>query len=141
MIDILPFSAKHLDNFKPRKINPPDILDMISESNSPRITIVDGEETLAVIGSTYLYDGVSEIWTVTAEDDLLLKNIKEYLRILRIAIPNYMERGNLRRLQITIPTSFPTAKRWGEALGFTCEGVLKNYGWDNKDYYMFARYS
>lgn len=140
MIEIREFQENDLKQIAARDIFGPDVVKTLLTNTDPKTTICHGDKILSIIGATFLFKNVVEFWTVTSDIDTLRPYLKEYIRALRIAIPVYMEKMNLKRAHITVPDTFPTAKKWGHALGFTLEGVLKNYGWDNQDYYMFARY-
>lgn len=140
MIDIRPFKLTDVDNFKYRDIYGPGMDLLLKYNQDPKVTICVGDTVLAIIGVTPMFRNMVEFWTVTAQYDVLKPYIKEYIRILRLAIQDYMEREDLKRAQIIVPSSFDTARKWGPALGFSYEGTLKNYGWDCRDYFMFARY-
>lgn len=46
----------------------------------------------------------------------------------------------LRRLQMIVQVSFPSAVRFAEWLQFEKEGVLRHYGGTNEDHLMMARF-
>jgi len=46
---------------------------------------------------------------------------------------------NLHRLQITVRCADLRAVRWGLALGFEIEGLMKKYGADGSDFFMMSR--
>mgnify|MGYP003671506105 CR=1 FL=1 len=46
---------------------------------------------------------------------------------------------NLRRLQIVVDVNREKAVQWADFLGFKREGVMKRYGPEGHDYYMYAR--
>lgn len=140
MIDVKPFEESDLKDFSPRGIYSNEVGQIILNNKDPKMTITANGKVLSIVGATHIFDAVAEIWTVTVSEEELRPHIKEYVRMLRIAIDSYMERSRLRRLQIVVPSTFPTAKKWGKILGFELEGTLKNFGWDCTDYYMFARY-
>lgn len=97
--------------------------------------IVDGE--IVGIGGVVIYwKGVAEGWII------LSGKVKEFKVETIMCIDRIMEQmildNGLRRLQVTVRTDFPQAKKLVEALGFECEGLMKKYSPDGTDVWMYA---
>lgn len=101
-------------------------------------TVLDKDNVpLAIFGDNQINPKVVQLWAVISEDikrypiafhKLVLRSLSEYLI-------NSLE----HRLQMTVREDFPAAIKWAKALGFHCEGRLKQYGVDGSDYLLFAR--
>ena len=48
-------------------------------------------------------------------------------------------RHGLWRIEAVVRADFPAGRRWVEALGFACEGLMRAYGPDRSDCYLYAR--
>jgi hypothetical protein len=92
---------------------------------------------VACFGSVRIWDGVEEMWLLMEERG------REYRKTLTRAAINYRDfrviAGNLHRIQITVRCEDMRAVRWGIAIGFTIDGMMKAYGPDGSDYYLMSR--
>jgi len=89
-------------------------------------------------GVNKLWPGVAEGWMLTTDHVAtapvsLTRGAYRYFNLIATEMV-------LKRLQLTVNTQNDLAVRWADALQFTPEGLLKNYGPDGADYRMYARY-
>ena len=89
-------------------------------------------------GVNKLWPGVGEGWMLTTNQVAtapvsLTRGAYRYFNLIATDMV-------LRRLQLTVNVENDLAVRWADALQFTPEGLLKNYGPDGANYRMYARY-
>lgn len=94
-------------------------------------------EPVASFGTTYLWDGVGEMWSVIGDvartkPIAMTKIGLSFADISEIAL-------RLHRLQITVKTSDKRAINWARAIGFISEGTMSKYSMDKQDYDMMVR--
>lgn len=95
------------------------------------------EQPVACFGTTLLWDGVGEMWSVIGE----LARAKP-LATTRVGL-SFADISwialRLHRLQITVKTSDNRAKKWARAIGFISECTMKSYSQDKEDYDLMVR--
>jgi len=104
--------------------------------------IVEGEGIACSWGFVPIWPGLVECWLITST--IVEKSFGYKRRVLSVGkhIIDEIEIGlQAHRLQMTINPRFLYAIRYAKALNFTQESVLKAYGPDGSDYFMFARIS
>jgi hypothetical protein len=141
----LPFQPEHFDKLK---TNQKEVL-ALSKGVKVR-TMINAQAQLGVAITAFLYgvpvsifgcvmcwDGVGEMWMIN--DDRIrtvpIAMTKSALRMCDI-FEIYL---HLHRLQITVRKDDRRAVRWAHRLGFVTEGLMKNYGPDESDFYLMAR--
>ena len=55
------------------------------------------------------------------------------------AVRKFVKESRYDRLEMTIDSTFPEAKRWAEMLGFKMEGLMHHYYPNGADAYLYAR--
>jgi hypothetical protein len=96
------------------------------------------DNEIIVIGGIYrMWEGVGEAFSVMS------KNAYKYPKALFSAFARNIETGitagKYRRLQATVKADFGAGIRFLERLGFEREGLMRSWGLDGSDYYMYAR--
>ena len=92
---------------------------------------------IAAGGICYLWDGVAEGWVLASRDIFkypifCAKTIKRRTDLLA-------KNNKLKRIQTAVKADSDTAIRFAEWLGFKREGLMKNYGPDGADHYLYAK--
>ena len=104
----------------------------------PAFSVFSDDWLLIVIGGVAIIsEGVGVAWTVPSiyVDDYKVsfhKAVKDYLEKI-------IESNNLHRVQCYVHKDFVVSQRWVKRLGFYREGLLKQFGSDKADYYIYAR--
>lgn len=92
---------------------------------------------VACFGSVHIWNGVEEMWLLIEERG------RKFSKSLTRAAMAYRDfrviSGNLHRIQITVRCEDMRAVRWGTAIGFTIDGMMKAYGPDGSDHYLMSR--
>jgi hypothetical protein len=95
----------------------------------------DGEQIVCIMGIVKINDQTCEVFTVFDEcATQYTRQILEYTR----GFLAYLNTCFVR-IQAVVRSDWPRSRRWVERLGFVCEGVMRSFGPDGKDYCMYAR--
>jgi hypothetical protein len=112
------------------------MLEMQANSGHAITAILHGRP-VACFGSVKIWTGVEEMWCFLEE------RARKYPLVLTKAAIDYRDfrvlSASLHRLQITVRCKDKRAVRWGQAIGFEIEGLMKKYGPDQADFYMMSR--
>lgn len=94
---------------------------------------------VAVFGFILMWAGVAEIWFMPTKDALKFK-VEAYFCIKK-KLDEKIKEHNLRRVQATVRTDYPRAKKMIERLGFKNEtpDAMKEFCPDKCDAYLYAR--
>jgi len=94
-------------------------------------------EPVAVFGSSLLWSGVAEMWSVIG-NTARTKPIA--MTKIGIAFADISEIAmGLHRLQITVKTSDNRAINWARAIGFISECTMSQYSEDKQDFNLMVR--
>lgn len=130
---IVAFKHHHLEELQLG----PDQGDKPHEILTDAVTFIFQEKPIAIIGWGLLLPGVLQVWS------LLSPGIKEtplsFHRSVLLLISHAFEKYELRRMQMSVRCGFTEAWNWAKALGFECEGVMRNYGIDGSPCWLFSR--
>ena len=143
---IIPFHISHLDRIE---LNDHDHK-VLSQFDNYReymmafanygvaYTAVGDDMFYAFFGVFPLWDGVAEAWLMPSRH-INRKTIAMHRASLRF-FEYYAQKNSLKRLQFTVHSLNVRAVTWAERCYFNREGILKQYGPDGLDHYMYARY-
>ena len=94
--------------------------------------------TLIASGGLFkIWDGMAEAWFIPSE--LIKPHRRQVVKQLRDHIDQLSVENDYRRLQATSRSDFSAGQRFLEFLGFEREGLLRKYGPDGADHYLYAR--
>jgi len=94
---------------------------------------------IIIFGCIKLWPGVCELWMLT--DTAITSVVRPFWTSAPRLIDILMDELSIVRAQCTVCARNPPAIRFIKALGFVEEGLLKCYGPDGSDFYMFGRLS
>ena len=143
---IIPFHISHLDRIE---LNDHDnkVLSQFPDYREYMIafteygvayTAVGDDIFYAMFGVFPLWRGVAEAWLMPSRH-INRKTIAMHRASLRF-FEHYAHKNSLVRLQFTVHSHNSRAVTWAERCYFNREGILKNYGPDGLDHFMYARY-
>lgn len=92
---------------------------------------------VAIIGVVIVNKATAEVWSITSEE--VKKHPIEFQRNVTALLEAYKNVAKIKRLQITVRSDFNEGTRWAESLGFVKEGLMKKYGSDGHDHYLYGR--
>ena len=144
-IEIVPFTGEHAKQILELGMN--DVaLELKPEHRKYVVDVEDvgmsftgllNNKPIAAGGICYLWDGVAEGWVLASRDIFkypifCAKTIKRRTDLLA-------KNNKLKRIQTAVKADSDTAIRFAEWLGFKREGLMKNYGPDGADHYLYAK--
>ncbi len=135
MIRIRPFVINDLNRVTPRPIYPKGIKEEFAKSvhGNPSYTLYDSvTDTFCPVRL-----GVCHI-NMICDNDFVIKK-KEFILTLRDGIVHFMNQLKLRRVHTTIRADFPTAEKWIKILGFEKEGLMRKFGPEGEDHFLFSK--
>ena len=144
-ITYMPFHPAHLEMIDPAefgRVSAAQLRElkelMIAQAqNGTAITAYLHGKPMACFGFLPIWTGVAEMWLLIEERGR--KYGKSLTRAALVVRDYAVLSNNLHRLQITVRCSDIRAVRWAQAIGFEQEAVLRRYGPDQSDFYIFAR--
>ena len=93
---------------------------------------------LIASGGIYpIWPGFGEAWFLSS--DMVVKHKRPVIVQLKKHIDALSKEHEYHRIQATAREDFTVGQRFLEFLGFEREGLLRNYGPDKSDHYMYAR--
>jgi len=95
------------------------------------------DKVIAAAGMKRIWGNVAEGWFIAKNDVwnypiTIAKAVKQNIDYLATS-------NNIKRLQTAVRADFEIGIKFAKWLGFTNEGLMKNYGFDDTDHYRFAR--
>ena len=101
------------------------------------LTAIGDEDVYAMFGLWELWPGVGEAWLIPSA-----KIDRKTIAMHRAALRFFEHAANkmqIKRLQFTVCTLNVRADRWAQRCYFEREGLLRRYGPDGSDYWMYSR--
>lgn len=100
--------------------------------------LFDDGRPVAILGWQVINEKTADIWTITGKD--ITEHFFGYCKASKqIFQHNWELNQHLRRAQITCRADQPWAERWATFLGFEKEALMRAYGPEAKDYFLFAK--
>lgn len=133
-IQLVHYAPEHLSQIK---------LKAVYEGEAPRgdvagaLTFMHEGKPIAIFGGSFVSRGVFRVWGLISED---VKKIPlTFHKAVKLTIQHWAERLNLHRVEMSVMVGFMEGWKWAVSLGFACEGVMRQYGPQRGDYWLFAR--
>ena len=144
-ITYMPFHPAHLEMIDPAEFGRMTAaqlrewkeLIIAQAQNGTAITAYLHGKPMACFGFLPIWTGVAEMWLLIEERGR--KYGKSLTRAALVVRDYAVLSNNLHRIQITVRSADIRAMRWAQAIGFEQEAVLRRYGPDQSDFYIFAR--
>lgn len=135
MIQVIPFKPEHLDQI--------ELKENFNRSDCPQtvmntaFTFTRDGHILAIIGGFPFVPGVIHFWA------FLSKHIRKYpldfqKEVLKM-LDWYETNEKPRRIQFEVRADYDMGCRWAESLGMQREGLMRKWGPDGSDHYLYAR--
>lgn len=129
---LVPITYEHL-----HRLGIPDSMAEAMVQVGAGFTLLDGEEIVAAGGVITKWPGMGELWLhVVGELD---GKVLPFCRTIRKMIERIRERGHFFRLQMNVETDRADYVKFAEFLKFQREGLMRKYGADKKDHWLYAR--
>ena len=142
---IIPFKKDHLDKLD---IRLPGLVGMeidrayeeipkYGEAGPAFSAFTDDGLLIVIAGVGIIWDGVGVAWTLPSvyADDYKVG----FYKAIKSHLDKIIEANNLHRVQCFVHKDYVISQKWVEHMGFEREGLLRKYGSDKADYYIYAR--
>jgi len=144
-MQLVPFVTEHLvdlaeaDTGNPGRQMMGDWKSMADRSIRPELSWsgVHNGHLVGAGGIIPIWDGVAECWLVGGWR--LGSHKVSAVRALTVTLARLVKEQQLRRLQAIVRADWDQAVRFVEFLRFEREGLLRGYGPDGSDHYVYAR--
>lgn len=134
MLNIVRYEPEHLKAIELRECH---LGERPAEIPGPAVTFLDQGAPVAILGWVFITDRVVQVWALLS-DGITRKRLS-FHRAVRNLIEFGFERNNLQRMQFSVKVGYMAGWHWARSLGFTCEGIMRRYGADGADCWLFAR--
>jgi len=134
------FETSHLDEIKPSQwfSNYYDSIKTLASNNKVIVyTFMLEDKPACIVGAYKIHDGVSQVFSIMS--DLIKVNVFDFTRQFKLLVHNYTKVSESHRLQFYVKKDFKEACRFAEFLGFNEEGLMRKFGPDKQDFYLYAR--
>jgi hypothetical protein len=101
-----------------------------------RTVLLDGKP-VAIVGLTLLWTGVAEAWSLLSHD-IQIKPVS-FHKTVQTLLKEMEDIHQLFRVQATVRSDYRTGIRWLMGLGFELEALMKKYGPEHEDHFLYAR--
>lgn len=134
MITVIDYRPEHLETIKAKPCHEHEMPKTIC---TRAVTLMNGETPLAIIGSFIFVPGVMHVWAIVSQE--VRKTPIDFFRSCIELLDYYEKKDKPRRIQIDIKDGCPELEKWATKIGFKREGLMKAFGADGSDYWMFGR--
>lgn len=133
-IRIVPFEPTHLAEIDIKACHLGEKVESIS---TPAITFLLGGEPISIFGGLQICPGNLQIWGLCSEK--VRARPIAFFKALKLMLDFYATEKKMHRIQMSVIESYREGQRFAEALGFSYEGTMTNYGPDGSNYFLYAR--
>lgn len=135
-IKVMPFEPIHLEQMTLKECHDGEAR---TNTQQTAFTFVLDEKPIAVIGWNHLSPRVLQAWGYLSED-VKKKPISFHKAVKNLILFGFFK-TKVQRIQISVRCDYTEGYNWARALGFECEAVMRHYGPNRSDYFLFARYA
>jgi len=107
------------------------------EQDDLAFTGMVNDKPVFAAGMKMIWGQVAEGWVIASND--MWKYPLGVARAIRKDFARVAKEHNIKRVQTAIRKDFAQGKRFAEWLGLENEGLMKKFGFDGSDQYMYAR--
>jgi hypothetical protein len=95
------------------------------------------DKPIFAAGMKMIWGQVAEGWVIASSD--MWKYPLGVAKAIKKDFARVAKEHNIKRVQTAIRKDFAQGKRFAEWLGLENEGLMKKFGFDGSDQYMYAR--
>ena len=107
------------------------------EQDDLAFTGMVNDKPVFAAGMKMIWGQVAEGWVIASND--MWKYPLGVARAIRKDFARVAKEHNIKRVQTAIRKDFAQGKRFAEWLGLENEGLMRKFGFDGSDQYMYAR--
>lgn len=143
MIKNRPFKPGDFTSIIPKEVYKDDVdaLKRCEDTATTGLTFAQtftiDEKPVGIIGVTVLRAHIAELWGFLSEDvkKYPLAFHKQCIELLN----KYFAELNVPRFQCYVMSEYLEGNRWMKLMGFQREGLLRKFGADGKDYFVWSK--
>lgn len=109
----------------------------VPEHIEDKLTFECGSEVIAVLAGYKPSHGVYEVFALISEATSRMP-LEFHKKVLGLMDRWYHDR-NVHRIQMSVRLGSEQEERWAKSLGFKREGLMRKYGPDRTDYWLYGR--
>ena len=140
-LEVVPFKKEHLSLLKVRdfELYRMEHIQQFPEvyEHSAGYSVFDNSKLIFCAGVIPYWKGVGEAWIVC--DACVKHYIRELYFYTKLYLDRIVDRYKLHRVQSSVMVDYQPGHRFLERMGFRREGLMRQYDWQGKDYYLYAR--
>lgn len=133
-IIVQPYFHKHLLLLNAKSCHAGEVPEVV---RTEAVTVLREGEVLAIFGAFWFVPGVRHLWGLVSVD--ACKYPIGFYKISKQLLAWQEKQSQARRLQIDIRANDESLIKWADKLGFQQEGLMKKFGQDGSDYFLYAR--
>ena len=107
------------------------------EQNNLAFTGIVNYQPIFAAGMKMVWGRVAEGWVIATSE--IWKNPLSVARAIKKDFARVAKEHNIERVQTAIRKDFKQGQRFAEWLGLEKEGLMRKWGFDGSDQYMYAR--
>jgi hypothetical protein len=107
------------------------------EQDNLAFTGIVNNKPIFSAGMKMIWGQVAEGWVIASSD--MWKYPLGVAKAIKKDFARVAKEHNIKRVQTAIRKNFAQGKRFAEWLGLENEGLMRHYGFDGSDQYMYAR--
>ena len=107
------------------------------EQNNLAFTGVVNNNPIFAAGMKMIWGQVAECWVIATSD--MWKYPLGVAKAIKKDFAKIAKKHNLKRVQTAVRKDFTEGQRFAEWLGLEREGLMRKWGFDGSDQYMYAR--
>lgn len=100
-------------------------------------TIIFHDMAIGIVGISPLNNGVAEVFSILTDNIKFIPIL--FHKTMKTLLQSYIDLMKLHRVQCTVREGYESGIKWANSLGFTAECLMKKYGPDKQNYWLFAR--
>ena len=145
ILDIVPYEGKHGIYIMNQQMNHALMdKDMEFEGNAHNLVqdklaftgMINGTPIFAA-GMKVIWNGVAEGWVLATKE--VLNHPLLVAREIKKGFSKAAKENNINRVQTAIRANYTTGLKFAKWLGLQEEGLMRKFGFDGSDQYMYAR--
>lgn len=134
MIEMVAYDSSHLEKITLREcFKGEKIIGILGDA----VTFLHDSKPIAIIGGSSIASKTYRAWSILS-DDICKCPILFHKEVIRL-MTDFFALGLYHRLEITVKCGYTKGWDWAKSLGFECEGILRQYGHDKSDHWIFSR--
>lgn len=133
-IEVVAYKHEHLRLLNVKQIHQGEVPKVVMNY---ALTFLLGETPVAILGGFLFCPGVIHIWGLIGEE--VRQCPVAFHKACKKVLYFYETRDKPRRIQVDVRVDYMEGQKWVESLGFNREGVMKRFGPNGADHYLYAK--